>query len=48
MVKEQVGKVNKELGDKAGEIIGDKAAEKAKDVLNKGKGALDNIFKKKN
>ena len=48
VLKEQVGKVDKELGDKAGEILGDKVGDKAKDVLNKGKGALDNIFKKKN
>ncbi len=47
-VKEQVGKIDKQLGDKAGEVIGDKAGEKAKDALEKGKDAVDKWFKKKN
>jgi AsmA-like C-terminal region len=47
-VKEQVGKIDKELGEKAGEVIGDKAGEKAKGAIEKGKGAIDKIFKKKN
>jgi hypothetical protein len=47
-VKEQVGKVNKELGDKAGEVLGGKAGEKAQDAIKKGKDVLDGIFKKKN
>jgi AsmA-like C-terminal region/AsmA family len=47
-VKEQVGKIDKQLGDKAGEVLGDKAGDKAKDALEKGKGAIDKLFKKKN
>jgi hypothetical protein len=39
--------VKDKVGEKAGEVLGEKAGEKAKDAINKGKDALDGIFKKK-
>lgn len=39
--------VKDKVGEKAGEVLGEEAGKKAKDAIDKGKSALDGIFKKK-
>jgi hypothetical protein len=39
--------VKEKVGEKVGDVLGEKAGEKAKDAINKGKDAIDGIFKKK-